>query len=166
MVISLTAKTTNWAYQDKLVESYSDSSLENHEYVKDLSDWSEENYPAVAFCDKMRTELGGNWRLPSIQELAYFASTYYGTTVTANTTKNFTTDDDAKACTEAFDSIVKSAGGEVFTGVQTGYQYWTGKEKTNGKVCAPRFGSYAPGMSLAKTAETGIARCVRDVEIQ
>lgn len=168
LIVSLTAKTTNWAYLDKLVGSDSDSSLENHNYVTSLSDYNENNYPAVGFCDKMRTELGGNWRLPSIQELAYFASTYYGTTVTATESKDFTQDDAALACTEAFDEIITSAGGDKFTGVTTGYYYWTGKEKKDkGKVCAPRFGSYAPAMSQPHTTTTtGIARCVRDVEIQ
>ena len=167
MVISLTAKTTNWAYQDELVGANSDSSLENHEYVTGLADYSADKYPAVAFCDKMRTELGGNWRLPSVQELAYFASTYYGSQVNTADTKNFTKDTAAKACTEAFDAVVTSAGGEAFTGVTTGFQYWTGKEKADkGKVCAPRFGSYAPAMSLVHTANTGIARCVRDVEMK
>ena len=167
MVISLTAITTNWAYQDVLVGADSDSSLENHDHVTGLADYSANNYPAVAFCDKMRTELGGNWRLPSVQELAYFASTYYGSPVNTAEAKNFTNVASAKTCTEAFDAVVTSAGGTAFTGVVTGFQYWTGKEKADkGKVCAPRFGSYAPAMSLKHTSTEGIARCVRDIEMK
>lgn len=176
-IISLEAKTTNWSKTapkgDAVEENLrftSDDPLENHDAVTALDDYDDEgvNYPAVYFCDEMRKTSGGNWHLPSLQELADFASTYYNKSLNTATTSDLRNDADAKSATERFDTIVMSAGGNQFTGVEA-FQYWTGKEKIGGgkiKICAPRFGNYAPGMSLEHTVETGIARCVRDVELQ
>ena len=46
--------------------------------MTDEQDFTSVTYPAVAFCKSLRETYGGNWHLPSIEEMRIMINSYYG----------------------------------------------------------------------------------------
>lgn len=152
--------------------------VENHEYVKSVSDYSEANYPAVYFCDNLP---GGNWRLPSHDEQMQMFQVYWGLESLVDGT-NYNTDANSASMSK-FDSALAQcvtddqATDYVETKLNLGLEssaksvmYWSGEGRSESLpssrvfrvVFAPKF-TFA---SYGNPATVHYVRCVREVELQ
>ncbi|MBE6251168.1 MAG: DUF1566 domain-containing protein [Bacteroidales bacterium] len=54
--------------------------LVNYESTVGRADFSSEKFPAVAYCKSLRESSGGEWRLPTIEEMKILYNSYYSRT--------------------------------------------------------------------------------------
>ena len=156
----------------------SHSVAENMEYVKNASDYSEKNYPAVYFCDNLP---GGDWRLPSHDEQMQMFQTYWGVEALVDGT-NYNTDANSAAMTK-FDSalaqcVTDDEGTEYnetklnlgLEGVAKSVMYWSGEGRAESLPASRVFRVvFAPTFTFASYGNPSTVhyvRCVREVELQ
>ena len=100
-----------------------------------------DGFPAVKFCEKMRLDHGGNWHIPSLDEMEHLYATY-------------------KQNTAAFDATLKYIGGNGL--LDGSASYWLCGQNSNGNM------QYV-NMDIWKNANavqtsTKQVRCIRDVD--
>ena len=99
------------------------------------------DFPAVNFCEQMRKDYGGNWHLPSVDELKLLYDVYVSEA-------------------ESFDATLEYMGG---TGLLEGSNiYWSCAQNSGGNVQHLNMSTKAAG-NAAQT-DTRHVRCVRDVD--
>ena len=182
------AEAIKWAtdtYTDKVGSTNTTDGLANFDKVTALDVYKEnpDNFPAMKFCDDLRTNMGGNWYLPVVSELQTLYNAYYGLSITSwsngtdyrfvegsliDMTSKRTFDaalkilrDDITATLDGDsdnDGISDNAG----YGTGNGVQYWVSKVNSNGNAQYVRFGNYTGGNGTKTTAK--YVRCIRDVE--
>ena len=152
--------------------------VENHEYVKSASDYSEANYPAVYFCDNLP---GGDWRLPSHDEQMQMFQTYWGLDALKEST-NYNTDANSAAMNK-FDSALAQCVADdpateyVETKLNLGLEastgsvmYWSGEGRAealpNSRVYRVVFAPKFTFASYGNPSTVHYVRCVREVELQ
>lgn len=125
-------------------------------YISDSDD-----FPAVKFCDEMRKNYGGNWHVPSVDEMNILFNAYYGKPHDASVTANLEyTDVQSKAAAAHFDLLLGSIGGDTM--LEKSDEYWTCGQNAGGNMQYVRLGSYKNSNDI-QTMERYV-RCVRDVD--
>lgn len=71
---------TQWATSTNPSGATSDDPLSNYDTIVGHIDFPAGNFPAVAYCKSLRDTYGGDWHLPSIEELRILYNSYYGRT--------------------------------------------------------------------------------------
>ena len=141
-----------------------DDSQANRDYIISKDDYSEANYPAVAFCEN----LGSGWRLPSKAEFEELVRVWTGHTggFTLNSSGAYNYTDDEKTEQAKLDALFEVFGTGNKLAVAATTWYWMGQaDKSNNKIRRTKVSSnYCP--SSAGANNTCYVRCVRDVQIQ
>ena len=156
----------------------SHSVAENMEYVKNASDYSEANYPAVYFCDNLP---GGDWRLPSHDEQMQMFQTYWGLDALKDGT-NYNTDANSAAMNKFDSALAQCVADDEGTdydetklnlgleGVAKSVMYWSGEGRAESLPASRVFRVvFAPTFTFASygnPATVHYVRCVREVELQ
>lgn len=140
-----------------------DDSQANRDYIISKDDYSEANYPAVAFCEN----LGSGWRLPSKNEFDEVVRAWTGYTGELTDNMKFETDDQLAAQAE-FDALLSNFGNGNKLAVGATTWYWTGQAYGDTKkIRRTKIAStYYPGNASATTSDKTYVRCIRDVQIQ
>ena len=120
-----------------------------------------DDFPAVKFCDQMQKSYGGNWHVPSVNELNLLFNAYYGKAPDTAVSKNLEyTDNASKAAAAYFDGLLTSAGGGTLLG--GGNEYWICGQNSTGNMQFVNLKKYNNGHDV-QTNERYL-RCVRDVD--
>lgn len=119
-----------------------------------------EDFPAIKLCDEMRKSYGGNWHVPSVDEMNILFNAYYGKTHDTPVSKGVEyKDSPSMAAAAHFDLLMKSIGGEPILGQSS--EYWTCGQNTGGNLQYVNLSRYINASDLQTTER--YVRCVRDV---
>ena len=99
------------------------------------------NFPAVKFCEQMRLDYGGNWHVPSLDEMELLYATY-------------------KQNTAGFDATLKYIGGKGL--LDGSASYWLCGQNSNGNMQYVNMDIWANSNSVQTSARQ--VRCIRDVD--
>lgn len=139
----------------------------NYDYVHTVVTTSEryintpEDFPAISFCDRMRKQYGGNWHVPSLDEMNLLFNAYYGQPARADVFNNLEySSQEAKDAAMYFDSLLAAAGGEPLLGKTD--MYWLCDQNSNGNMQYVRMTKYLNNNDV-QTAEKYV-RCVLDID--
>ena len=143
--VSAVGGLMKWANSNDLwrIDSYND----NYDYVHTVITTTEkyietpEDFPAVKFCDDLRREYGGNWHLPSQDEM--------------NTLFNAYTDKSHR-----FDSLLVSLGGDPL--LEKSSKYWLCAQNSNGNMQYVNMSKNMTGEDIQITEN--YVRCVLDID--
>ena len=71
---------TKWSTSLAYYGGNTDNPVDNYEaaVAGRTNEFIEENLPAIDYCKKLRKSNGGNWHLPSVEELRVLYNSYYG----------------------------------------------------------------------------------------
>ena len=164
-VLSHSGILTNWASSNDnwRVSSYK----EDYDYVHTVVTTSEkymdnpDDFPAVRFCDRMRRDYGGNWHVPSLDEMNKLFNGYYGKPTNAEVSNGLEYSGAySQASALKFDSLLKSVGGEAM--LEKGNAYWICGQNSNGNMQYVSMGTYFNGNGVQ--TEEKYVRCVLDVD--
>ena len=164
-VVSASDIIANWASTNGnwRVSSYK----EDYDYVHTVVTSSEkyidnpDDFPAVKFCDQMRRDYGGNWHVPSIDEMNILFNSYYGRPSNAEVSNGLEYSDVySQAAAHRFDSLLNSIGGEPM--LEKGNEYWICGQNSYGNMQYVRMSAYVNGNAV-QTEQKRI-RCVLDVD--
>ena len=152
--------------------------VENRDYVKNASDYSEANYPAVYFCDNLP---GGDWRLPSHDEQIQMFQTYWGVDALKDGT-NYNTDANSAAMNKFDSALAQCATDDPGTdydetklnlglaGTAASVFYWSGEGRAEAlpstRIWRVAFAPKFTAASYANPTTVCYVRCVREVELQ
>ena len=119
--ISAAGGLMQWARSNDLwrIKTYK----ENYDYVHTVITTSDryikdpDHFPAVRFCDEMRRSYGGNWHVPSLEEMNKLCAAYNG---------------ELSKEAERFDSLLVALGGDRLLGMTD--KYWICAQNSNGNT--------------------------------
>ena len=139
----------------------------NYDYVHTVITTSEayienpDDFPAVKYCDQMRSRYGGNWHLPSIDEMNILFNAYYGKTSNTAVSKGLEYTD-TRALTSAgyFDSLLDYIGGDTMLGKAD--SYWICAQNSSGNMQYVNMMKYHNANDVQTTEK--YVRCVRDID--
>ena len=139
----------------------------NYDYVHTVVTASEKyidnpsDFPAVKLCDQMRSTYGGNWHVPSLDEMNILFNSYYGKPYDSNVSANLEySDEESMAAAHSFDSLFVSMGGDAMLGVSD--KYWICDQNSSGNMQYVGMKKYVNSNDV-QTAEKYV-RCVLDVD--
>ena len=120
-------------------------------------------FPAVKFCEQMRKDYGGNWHVPSIDELNILFNAYYGHPYDTPVSEELEyTDDASRKAAAYFDGLLEAAGGEAL--LEKSSEYWICGQNSGGDLQYVDMKKYYHSHSV-QTVEKYL-RCVRDVDVR
>ena len=120
-----------------------------------------DKFPAVKFCEQMRQNYGGNWHVPSVDEMKILFNAYYGKPYDAVVETGFAyIDNVSRSAAEYFDGLLKSVGGEPM--LSNSDEYWSCGQESNGDILFINLNEYSVGHDV-QTSERYV-RCVLDVD--
>lgn len=165
-VVSAASILTKWANNNEelRIKNYK----ADYDYVHTIVVTSDKykananNLPAVKFCEQMRKDYGGNWHVPSTDELKMLFNGYYGKEYNAELVNKTTqyTDNKSKSAALYFDSLLESMGANTF--LEKSNEYWGCGQNSGGNMQYVNMKLYHNG-NAAQTEERYV-RCVRDVD--
>lgn len=164
-VVAANADVMSWAEQNDLygIHTFKENYELVHSTVSSLPEYQagQDNFQAVRWCDRMRTEHGGNWHVPSATEMKYLFNTYYGK-ADAGFPENGQeyTDSESLQAAENFDAVIKSLGGEAM--LARTKDYWICGQNSSGNMQYVRMSKFYNGHEV-QTAHKYV-RCVCDFE--
>ena len=164
-VISAAGDVMKWANSNNewRISSYKT----NYDYVHTVITTSEtyvenpDDFPAVKYCDQMRKAYGGNWHVPSLNEMNILFNTYYGKTSDTAVSKGLEYTD-SRALTSAgyFDSLLEYIGGDTMLGKSD--SYWICGQNSSGNMQYVNMMKYLNANDI-QTSEKYV-RCVLDID--
>ena len=120
-----------------------------------------DNFPAVNLCQQMRSTYGGNWHVPSVDEMNVLFNVYYGKPYDTAVSKNLQyTDDTAKAASSYFDKMLQSIGGDAL--LSQSDEYWICGQNSSANMQYVKLSKYY-NYNADQTTEKSV-RCVLDVD--
>lgn len=120
-----------------------------------------DGFPAVKLCEQMRQSYGGNWHVPSVNEMNLLFNAYYGKKLETAVEENLEyTDDNALAAAAYFDGLLSSARGSTLLGSCN--EYWICGQNSTGNMQFVNLKKYNHGHDV-QTNQRHL-RCVRDVD--
>lgn len=164
-IISVAGDVLKWAISNDSwrISNYS----QDYDYVHAVITSSDEyrnnsdNFPAVKFCEQMRQNHGGNWHVPSVDEMKILFNAYYGKPYDAVVETGFAYVDNVSRLAAAyFDGLLESAGGESM--LSNSDEYWTCVQDDNGDFQFLNLNQYRIGRDIPTTER--YMRCVLDVD--
>lgn len=139
----------------------------NYDYVHTVVTTSEKyianpaEFPAVNFCDQMRQEHGGNWHVPSLDEMNMLFNAYYGKPYDSSVSATLEyTDEESIAAAHRFDSTLVSTGGVSM--LEKSDVYWLCDQNSNGNMQFLNMRKYLNSNDVQTTEN--YVRCVLDVD--
>ena len=118
-------------------------------------------FPAVKFCEEMRSNYGGNWHVPSVNELNILFNAYYGKPYDAEVSRGLEyADNVSKAASEYFDGLLETLGGDSM--LERSNEYWSCGQNSNGNMQFLNVKKYHNGNDVQTTQR--YVRCIRDVD--
>lgn len=137
-LIKWASSNGNWGISGKKTEyDYVHASITSRNDYKEAPG----DFPAVNFCEHMRMSYGGNWHVPSVDEMKLLYGAY-----TANT--------------KGFDATLEHIGGTTL--LEGSSSFWSCAQNSNGNMQYFNMGANTTGNDAQTTLKQ--VRCVRDVD--
>lgn len=133
----------------------------NIDIIKEMPDYGTTNTYAVSFCET----LGGDWYLPSLNELRHeLFSGYNGTTFEEATAAKYADiTDEEKACRDLYNASISIISTQPFCDRTNGLYWWTNCESNTTNAYYVRLGNKKSD-AISKTGNN-LVRCVKVVKI-
>ena len=164
-VLSAAGDLMKWASENSTwgIHNYKQDYEFVHQTIVGLDSYKSnpENFPAVNFCQQMRNTYGGNWHVPSVDEMNILFNVYYGKPYDTAVSNNLQyTDDTAKAASTYFDNMLEAIGGEKL--LSSSDEYWICGQNSSANMQYVRLSKYY-NYNADQTTEKYV-RCVLDVD--
>ena len=164
-VLSAAGGVMQWATSNSLwgIHNYKQDYEFVHQTIisSDAYKANPDHFPAVKFCDQMRKNYGGNWHVPSVDEMNILFNVYYGKPYTTAVSKNLQyTDDRALDASTYFDRLLESIGGETLLARTN--DYWICGQNSSSNMQYVSLNTYR-NSNADQTTEKYV-RCVLDVD--
>ena len=164
-VVSAEGKLTKWASSNNKWRI--NTFKTDYDYVHTVVTTSDayianpEDFPAVHFCDQMRKDYGGNWHVPSVDEMNLLFNGYYGKPSDTAVEKNLEYYDSAsKAAAAYFDYLLESMDADAMFDLSD--QYWICGQNSDGNMQYVNMKKYRHDSDNQTTEK--YVRCVCDVD--
>ena len=139
----------------------------NYDYIHTVVTTSErykdnpEDFPAVSYCEQMRRDYGGNWHVPSLDEMNLLFNAYYGKPYYSNLSAGLEyVDQEGVVAAQRFDSLLVSMGGDSL--LEKTDKYWISDQNSNGNMQYVGMMKYLNSNDV-QTSEKYV-RCILDVD--
>ena len=164
-VVSAASGVMKWATSNNTwgISNYK----KNYDYVHTIITTSDaykanpDDFPAVRFCDEMRKSHGGNWHLPSVDEMNILFNAYYGKPYDTEVTGGLQYSDEKSLIASAyFDALLESIGCDTM--MSKSDKYWLCGQNNSGNMQYVKMSSYSHGHT-SQTTENFV-RCICDID--